>query len=72
MIISGLLVARWIFPEVLGKFNSFTIFSSYIIMVQLGVPAAFGRELPFHLGRNQIETAERFAQTAQFHSVTGN
>lgn len=68
-IISGLLVARWILPEVMGEFSSYTIFSSYIILAQIGIPIALGRELPLHIGRGDIETAEKYAKVAQFYAL---
>jgi len=68
-IVSGLIIARWILPETLGKFNSYTVFSSYIILAQIGIPIALGRELPLYLGRNQVDIAERYARTAHGYSL---
>jgi O-antigen/teichoic acid export membrane protein len=68
-IISGLLVARWILPEVMGEFSSYTIFSSYIILAQIGIPIALGRELPLHIGRDDIKLAEQYAKVAQFYAL---
>src|SRR5688572_13779821 len=56
-IISGLLIAKWILPEQLGVFNSFTILSSYIILAQVGLPMALGRNYPFYLGSKQLDKA---------------
>lgn len=68
-IISGLLVARWILPEVLGQFSSYTIFSSYIILAQIGIPIALGRELPLHIGRGNIKDAEQYAKVSQYFAI---
>ena len=64
--ISGLLVARWMLPEELGYFNSFSILTSYIILVQLGIPSGLSRELPFYMGKGQRKDVEELAATAQF------
>ncbi|MCW2120275.1 O-antigen/teichoic acid export membrane protein [Flavobacterium sp. 7A] len=68
-IISGLLVARWILPEVMGEFSSYTIFSSYIILAQIGIPIALGRELPLHIGKGDVKLAEQYAKVAQFYAI---
>lgn len=63
---SGILVARWILPESLGLFNSFNIITSYIILVQAGVPSGLSRELPFFMGRNEVSKAEEMAAVSNF------
>ena len=68
-IISGLLVAKWITPEVLGKFSSYTIYSSYIILAQIGIPIALGRELPLHVGRGNVKDAELYAKVSQYFAI---
>lgn len=65
-IISGILVARWLLPEELGFFNSFTIVVGYIILVQAGIPSGLSRELPFYIGTGNKEKAENFAAVSQF------
>lgn len=51
-ILSGLLVAKWLLPEELGLFNSFNVLTSYIILVQLGIPSGLSRQFPYYLGAN--------------------
>ena len=65
-IISGLFVARWLLPNELGTFSSFTIFTGYIILVQLGIPSAISRELPFYLGTNDKDHAYKLTAVSQF------
>lgn len=65
-IVSGLLVALWVLPEELGSFNAFNIISGYIVLVQLGIPSALGRELPFHLGKGDREEAYKYASVGQY------
>ena len=65
-IIAGLFVAKWLLPEELGSFNTFTIFTGYIILIQLGIPSALSRELPYFLGGGEKETALRLTAVSQY------
>lgn len=69
-IIGGILVARLLLPEELGLFNSFSVFTGYIILSQIGIPNGLARELPFFLGRNDLKSVHKFASTALFFSLT--
>jgi O-antigen/teichoic acid export membrane protein len=65
-ILSGLIVAKWLLPQDLGFFNSFTIISSYIILIQLGIPSGLSRELPLYMGRQNEEKAKAYASVSLF------
>jgi O-antigen/teichoic acid export membrane protein len=65
-IISGLFVAKWLLPEELGAFNSYTIITSYLILAQIGIPSALGRELPFYIGKGEMAEAYQYASVAQY------
>lgn len=65
-IVSGLFVAKWLLPEELGSFSSFTIITGYIILIQLGIPSGLSRELPYFLGKGSKEEAYAYASAAQF------
>lgn len=69
-LVAGFIVAKWLLPEELGQYNSFTIFTGYIILVQSGVPSGLGRELPLYLGSGDKERGYRYAATAQFWQVS--
>ena len=69
-ILSGLLVAKILLPEQLGLFNSFTLFTSYIILMQIGIPNGLSREIPFLFGKNEFDLAKNYAAVAQFFSLT--
>lgn len=68
-IISGLLVARWLLPERLGLFNAFSIFTSYIILAQIGIPGGLSRQLAFYFGQKKEFLAESIASTARFFTA---
>jgi O-antigen/teichoic acid export membrane protein len=65
-ILSGLIVARWLLPEDLGLFNSFTVISSYIILIQLGIPSGLSRELPLHMGKQDESKAREYASVSLY------
>ena len=69
-IISGLFVAKWLLPEELGSFNTFTIFTGYIILIQAGIPSALSRELPYYLGSGEKEMALRYTSVSQYWQKT--
>jgi O-antigen/teichoic acid export membrane protein len=69
LIASGLLVARWLLPEDLGMFNSFSILSSYIILTQLGIPSGLSRQYPYYLGKNEPNTAMNMASVSNYWSL---
>lgn len=66
VMISGLMVARWLLPEELGFFNAFTVITSYIVLIQVGIPSGLSRELPYYLGQGKYQDAEEFASVANF------
>lgn len=65
-IIAGLIVARWLLPQELGFFNVFSIFTSYIILAQIGIPSGLSRELPFYFGKNDPNKAHELASTSKY------
>ena len=68
-ITSGLLVAKLMLPEELGLFNSFSIFTSYIILSQMGIPNGLAREIPFLFGKKEKTKAHQLAAVAQYFSL---
>ena len=65
-IVSGILIAKWLLPEQLGEFNALSIFTSYIILAQVGIPSGLSRDLPFLFGKKDNVEAEKLASTARF------
>jgi O-antigen/teichoic acid export membrane protein len=65
-IVSGILVARFVLPEMLGTFNGIGIIMGYLPILQLGVMNGLNRELPYCFGKGEIEKAKRYAAVAQF------
>lgn len=67
--LSGLLVTKWMLPDELGFFNAFSIITSYIVLVQLGIPSGLSRELPYYYGKGDHDAAQNFASVAQFWAI---
>jgi O-antigen/teichoic acid export membrane protein len=68
-IISGILVARFVLPQMLGTFNGMGIIIGYLPILQLGVMNGLNRELPYCFGKGEIDKAKRYASVAQFWEV---
>jgi O-antigen/teichoic acid export membrane protein len=62
--VGGLLVARFIPPEVNGQFRVFTIPLMYLTFLHLGTFDGLQRQIPFFVGRGQKDHAEKLASTA--------
>lgn len=69
-LISGLLVIKWLLPEDLGLFTSFNLIVGYVILGQLGVSSGLSRELPYLIGKKEIQNAWHSAEVAQFWLLT--
>jgi len=62
--IGGLLVARFLGPEVTGRFRIFTIPLMYITFLHLGTFDGLWRQIPFYMGKGEPEKAEALAAAA--------
>jgi O-antigen/teichoic acid export membrane protein len=69
LIISGVLVAQWVSPKTLGLFNSYTLYSTYILLFHFGIPISLGRELPYEIGKGDLKKAYLYAAVAQYYSI---
>ena len=68
-IISGILVAGFVLPEILGTFNGIGIIIGYLPILQLGVMNGINRELPYCFGKGEIDKAKGYASVAQFWEI---
>lgn len=69
-IISGLLVARFVLPEVLGTFNGIGIIMGYLPILQLGIMNGLNRDLPYYFGKGEVDKARKYASVAQFWELS--
>lgn len=53
----GFVILRWIMPQSLGRWQSFTVFVGYINILTLGTTSGLNRELPYYLGKGEEEKA---------------
>jgi O-antigen/teichoic acid export membrane protein len=69
-IISGILVARFVLPEMLGTFNGIGIIIGYLPILQFGVMNGLNRELPYCFGKGEFEKAKEYASISQFWELS--
>lgn len=62
--IGGLLVARYIGPEVNGSFRAYTIPLTYLIFLHLGTWDGLWRQIPFYVGKEMPEQVDAVASAA--------
>jgi O-antigen/teichoic acid export membrane protein len=62
--VGGILVARFVGPEVNGQFRLFTIPLMYLTFLHLGTLDGLNRQIPFYIGRDRPDHVEKFASAA--------
>lgn len=71
-IFTGFFTYRYIEPSLLGIWALFTIYEGYATFTRLGVINGLGRELPYLLGKGEVDEAEKLASTALSYSLFSN
>ncbi len=69
-IISGLLVAGFVVPELLGTFNGIGIIMGYLPILQFGIMNGLNRDLPYYFGKGEFEKAKKYASVTQFWELS--
>ncbi len=62
--VGGLLVARFIGPEVNGSFNAYTIPLRYLVFLHLGTWDGLWRQIPYYVGMGMPERVDALASAA--------
>ena len=65
-LIAGIVVGRYVAPEVLGKFGAFGLVLGYVPFLQLGVLNGLNRELPYYIGKGDQTRVLSLASAGQF------
>lgn len=60
---------RYITPEYLGIWATFTTFSTLATFLRLGIVNGMNRELPYYLGKGDKQAAYSFAETTLFYTL---
>jgi len=68
--LSGFIVLRWLEPESLGNWQSFTVFVGYLQILTLGVTSGLNRELPYWLGKGDKELGMLRLKTAGYFTTS--
>ena len=64
-LIAGVLLGRLVSPNTLGLFAGIGLVLGYASIAQLGVLNGLNRELPYHIGRGDVERAHALTSAAQ-------
>ena len=65
----GFVTFRYIAPDHLGIWGTFSTFTVYASFLRLGIPNGMNRELPYYYGRGDKETALKCASTTLSYSL---
>lgn len=65
----GFLNMRWLGPELLGIWQSVTIITTYLPILQLGIQSGLNLELPILLGENNKLKALQMVATGLFYAI---
>ena len=68
-LLGNVLAFRWVDPGSMGVWHTLLLVLSYLTVVRLGVVNGMGRELPFALGRGDVETGRRIAATTLLYNA---
>jgi O-antigen/teichoic acid export membrane protein len=63
---AGLITARLVAPEIMGKYAGISLFMGYAIFLQGGALNGLNRELPFFIGRKKMDRAFHLIAAAQW------
>jgi O-antigen/teichoic acid export membrane protein len=61
---AGVLMLRWVPPEYMGIWQSALFAMALCDITKFGILNGMNRELPYHMGRGQVELAHRAVATA--------
>lgn len=67
-LVTSFFTYRYIAPEYLGIWGTFTVFSTIATFLRLGIPNGMNRQLPFFLGKGDVKKAESYASTTLSYS----
>ncbi|MDD5978094.1 MAG: lipopolysaccharide biosynthesis protein [Bacteroidales bacterium] len=65
----GFVTFRYIAPEHLGIWGTFSTFTVYATFLRLGIPNGMNRELPYYYGKGDNETAMKCASTTLSYAL---
>lgn len=67
--ITGFITYRYVAPDYLGIWVTLSTFTVYTTFLRLGIPNGMNRELPFFLGKKEIDKAFAAAETTLAYSI---
>ena len=67
-LVTGFVTYRYVAPEYIGIWATFTVFSTIATFLRLGIPNGMNRQLPYYLGKGEVNKAESYASTTLGYS----
>ncbi len=69
---TGFFTYKLVEPALIGIWATFTVYEVYASFSRLGIINGLGRELPYLLGKGEVDKANRMASTALYYSLFSN
>jgi O-antigen/teichoic acid export membrane protein len=66
---AGLITARLVAPEIMGRYAGISLFAGYAIFLQGGALSGLNRELPFFIGRKKVDRVLYLIAAAQWWAM---
>ena len=67
--ITGFVMGRWVLPYDMGIWNTINLVSTYTPLVTLGIYSGLNRELPYLVGKGELDGARNLARAAYAWSI---
>lgn len=67
--ISGVLILRWVPPQEIGIWSAVLLIQPYLQFINLGIHIGVNRELPYSLGKKDLDKSRRIINTGYFFSI---
>ena len=68
-LITGFIAFRNIDPYFMGVWSALTVFETYAVFLRMGIVNGMNRELPYSLGKNDVDSANKYAETTLAYTL---
>lgn len=62
-------VYRYVAPDLMGIWATFATYSTIATIIRLGIPNGMNRELPYYLGKGDVDLAKQYASNTLFYTI---
>ncbi len=68
-LIGGVLTSRFVDPIIMGQYNAIGLIQGYAPFLQIGIGNGLTRDLPYYIGRGEMDHAHRLVAAAQWWTL---